>query len=223
MNEIYELAIESAEVELLLTEGFADKAKTVLDKIIKKISDMINKLIVYIKNKLAYKIKQVQRNVGVLSKRYATDRNELTATVPKLFIDFRGLFGALDDTISDKLDLILFGKEFDINDIDFSAEIDAIKDYYGQYTELPIGEIIRIIDSITRYTNILMPAAQDLLKRVKKIIDNKSNLWDKTDYDILCITAAQKIVHAINALIMFIDYLSEGAQNVLVNITNDKP
>ena len=32
MNELYELAIESAEVELLLTEGFADKAKDMAKK-----------------------------------------------------------------------------------------------------------------------------------------------------------------------------------------------
>lgn len=37
MNELYEIAIESTEVELLLTEGFADKTKQLILKAVKKI------------------------------------------------------------------------------------------------------------------------------------------------------------------------------------------
>ena len=46
MNEIYELAIESAEVELLLTEGFADKAKDIAKKAAIKIKEIIKKLLI---------------------------------------------------------------------------------------------------------------------------------------------------------------------------------
>ena len=43
MHELYEIAIESTEVELLLTEGFADKTKQLILKAVKKIKEMIKK------------------------------------------------------------------------------------------------------------------------------------------------------------------------------------
>lgn len=43
MNEIYELTIESTELELTVTEGFADKAKSTASKIIEKLKTFIKK------------------------------------------------------------------------------------------------------------------------------------------------------------------------------------
>lgn len=48
MHELYDIAIESTEVELLLTEGFTDKTKQLILKAVKKIKEMIKKMISYI-------------------------------------------------------------------------------------------------------------------------------------------------------------------------------
>lgn len=44
MNELYELTIESAELELAVTEGFVDKAKSTASKIIEKLKMFIKNL-----------------------------------------------------------------------------------------------------------------------------------------------------------------------------------
>lgn len=59
MNELYELTIESADLELAVTEGFADKAKSTASKIIEKLKTFIKKFIVFIKDKCVKFIKYV--------------------------------------------------------------------------------------------------------------------------------------------------------------------
>lgn len=43
MNELYELAIESAEIELMVTEGVTDKTKDLVNKIIEKVKAFVKK------------------------------------------------------------------------------------------------------------------------------------------------------------------------------------
>ena len=45
MNELYELAIESAEIELMVTEGVTDKTKDLVNKIIEKVKAFVKKMI----------------------------------------------------------------------------------------------------------------------------------------------------------------------------------
>lgn len=52
MNELYELAIESAEIELMVTEGVTDKTKDLVNKIIEKVKAFVKKMITIITTKL---------------------------------------------------------------------------------------------------------------------------------------------------------------------------
>ena len=58
-----EFLIESVEIDLLVTEGIADKSKKTFDTVIKKIKEFIRKVVTYIKSKLANKIKVVDKNI----------------------------------------------------------------------------------------------------------------------------------------------------------------
>ena len=62
-NTSNELLIESAEINLLVTEGLADKSKKTFATVIKKIKEFIRKVLTYIKSKLANKIKIVDKNI----------------------------------------------------------------------------------------------------------------------------------------------------------------
>lgn len=85
MNELYEIAIESTEVKLLLTEGFADKTKQLILKAVKKIKEMIKKMISYIKTKLIYKIKRNRKDITDIIKQNAIIRSNATVVVPTIF------------------------------------------------------------------------------------------------------------------------------------------
>lgn len=62
-NTSNEFIIESAEINLLVTEGLADKSKKTFVAVIKKIKEFIRKVLTYIKSKLVNKIKSVDKNI----------------------------------------------------------------------------------------------------------------------------------------------------------------
>lgn len=64
-----EILIESAEIDLLVTEGMADKAKNAVDKVISRIRELINKIINFIKGKLTKQAKQTEEVIKVVEKK----------------------------------------------------------------------------------------------------------------------------------------------------------
>ena len=221
MNELYELAIESTEVELLLTEGFADKTKQLILKAVKKIKEMIKKMISYIKTKLIYKIKRNRKDIADIIKQNAIIRSNATVVVPTIFNQFETLLDALIKAIYDKLEMMLRDKDFDLNDIDFTSEIDAIKGQLVSVIEMPVKQAIHIIDTINKYSDNNLEDLQKIFNRSNELLTSYGNIAEKTDYDDRCIAAMQKIIPAINAIIMFINHLSDISKSVMVKITNN--
>lgn len=221
MNELYEIAIESTEVELLLTEGFADKTKQLILKAVKKIKEMIKKMISYIKTKLIYKIKRNRKDIADIIKQNAIIRSNATVVVPTIFNQFETLLDALIKAIYDKLEMMLRDKDFDLNDIDFTSEIDAIKGQLVSVIEMPVKQAIHIIDNINKYSDNNLEDLQKIFNRTNELLTSYVNIAEKTDYDDRCIVAMQKIIPAINAIIMFINHLSDISKSVMVKITNN--
>lgn len=221
MNELYEIAIESTEVELLLTEGFADKTKQLILKAVKKIKEMIKKMISYIKTKLIYKIKRNRKDITDIIKQNAIIRSNATVVVPTIFNQLETLLDALIESIYDKLEMMLRDKDFDLNDIDFTSEIDAIKGQLVSVIEMPVKQAIHIIDTINKYSDNNLEDLQKIFNRSNELLTSYGNIAEKTDYDDRCIAAMQKIIPAINAIIMFINHLSDISKSVMVKITNN--
>ena len=221
MHELYEIAIESTEVELLLTEGFADKTKQLILKAIKKIKEMIKKMISYIKTKLIYKIKRNRKDITDIIKQNAIIRSNATVVVPTIFNQFETLLDALIESIYTKLEMILRDKDFDLNDIDFTSEIDAIKGQLVSVIDMPAKQAIRIIDNINKYSDNNLEDLQKIFNRSNELLTSYGNIAEKTDYDDRCIAAMQKVIPAINAIIMSINHLSDISKSVMVKITNN--
>lgn len=221
MNELYEIAIESTEVKLLLTEGFVDKSKQLILKAVKKIKEMIKKMISYIKTKLIYKIKRNRKDITDIIKQNAIIRSNATVVVPTIFNQFDTLLDALIKAIYDKLEMMLRDKDFDLNDIDFTSEIDAIKGQLVSVIEMPVKQAIHIIDTINKYSDNNLEDLQKIFNRSNELLTSYGNIAEKTDYDDRCIAAMQKIIPAINAIIMFINHLSDISKSVMVKITNN--
>lgn len=221
MNELYEIAIESTEVKLLLTEGFVDKSKQLIIKAVKKIKEMIKKMISYIKTKLIYKIKRNRKDITDIIKRNAIIRSNATVVVPTIFNQFETLLDALINAIYAKLEMMLRNKDFDLNDIDFTSEIDSIKDQLVSVIEIPAKQAINIIDNINKYSNNNLESLQKIFNTSNELLTSYINIAEKTDYDDRCIAAMQKIIPAINAIIMFINHLSDISKSVMVKMTNN--
>ena len=221
MNELYEITIESTEVQLLLTEGFADKTKQLILKAVKKIKEMIKKMISYIKTKLIYKIKRNRKDIANIIKQNAIIRSNATVVVPTIFNQFDTLLDALIKAIYVKMEMMLRDKDFDLNDIDFTSEIDAIKGQLVSVIEMPVKQAIHIIDTINKYSDNNLEDLQKIFNRSNELLTSYGNIAEKTDYDDRCIAAMQKIIPAINAIIVFINHLSDISKSVMVKMTNN--
>lgn len=179
MNELYEIAIESTEVELLLTEGFADKTKQLILKAVKKIKEMIKKMISYIKTKLIYKIKRNRKDITDIIKQNVIIRSNATVVVPTIFNQFETLLDALIKAIYDKLEMMLRDKDFDLNDIDFTSEIDSIKDQLVSVIEIPVRQAINIIDNINKYSDNNLEDLQKIFNRSNELLTSYVNIAEK--------------------------------------------
>lgn len=179
MNELYEIAIESTEVKLLLTEGFVDKSKQLIIKAIKKIKEMIKKMISYIKTKLIYKIKRNRKDIADIIKRNAIIRSNATVVVPTIFNQFETLLDALINAIYTKLKMMLRNKDFDLNDIDFTSEIDSIKDQLVSVIEIPAKQAINIIDNINKYSNNNLESLQKIFNTSNELLTSYINIAEK--------------------------------------------
>ena len=80
-NNSNEFLIESAEIDLLVTEGMADKAKNAVDKVITRIRELINKIINFIKGKLTKQAKQTEEVIKVVEKK--VEAKEIEPEPPK--------------------------------------------------------------------------------------------------------------------------------------------
>ena len=65
---IYDLTIESAEINLLVTEGFIDKGKKVLEDAIKKVKEFVRKLIELVKKVFNNKLKTIKDMINEIKK-----------------------------------------------------------------------------------------------------------------------------------------------------------
>ena len=70
-NTSNEIMIESIEIELLVTEGFADKTKNVLASVIKRVRELITKILTFIKGKFTKQTKQTEEVIKVVEKKIA--------------------------------------------------------------------------------------------------------------------------------------------------------
>lgn len=73
---VYELTIESAEINLLVTEGIIDKGKKVLEDTIKKVKEFVRKLIELVKKVFNNKFKTIKDIVNNIKKKASQVINE---------------------------------------------------------------------------------------------------------------------------------------------------
>ena len=84
-----EILIESAEIDLLVTEGMADKAKNAVDKVITRIRELINKIINFIKGKLTKQAKQTEEVIKVVEKKVKAKEIEPEPPKPIKTLDLK--------------------------------------------------------------------------------------------------------------------------------------
>jgi len=82
-NTSNEIMIESSEITLLVEEGLVGNVKITIDKIIKRIRELITKILNFIKSKLTKQTKDIEEKIKVAEKKAATKEIKPSVSEPK--------------------------------------------------------------------------------------------------------------------------------------------
>lgn len=181
MNELYELAIESAELELAVTEGFADKAKSTVSKIIEKLKVFIKKFIIFIKDKCVKFIKSVL-NLATKLKNLTEMSDNKMIDVPKCIIVDES--AKVHVSIVQKMKRIIteLNRTGDVDKdyLDFSKEWDMIEQVLLRYTQnMSVGdakqEILTTLSYIHNSNDNVVNTVKALSDRIDKLEKSKTD------------------------------------------------
>ena len=187
-----EIMIESVEIDLLVTEGLADKAKNTVDKVIKRVRELINKIINFIKGKLSKQTKQTEEVIKVVEKKIEAKEIEPEPTKPIKTLDIKKAQN-LQSAIEQLLDSVFKASSAitsDVNgDIEMVTEdLETLKELNKKYTGRLIvdytGDIMDLVHAMKKLNfnaelNLKM-ITQVEDKIIKKMNRLKNDLPDNT-------------------------------------------
>lgn len=217
MNELYELAIESAEIELMVTEGVADKTKDLVNKIIEKVKAFVKKMITIITTKLhEYLAKMKKRTANKSDVNHNVDNDMVS--IPKAFTEYERIIPLVHKKIKGALEVILRRKEFDPFDYYLGTEIGDMDRAHENEERVPIKKARDIIHHIIDTMPDVLKYEQDALNSIIRIANEFKSNGDRSEDSRKSIDLLNKILIAERALIMFISNIITRSNQMINQI-----
>lgn len=208
-----EIMIESVEIDLLVTEGLADKAKNAVDKVIKRIRELINKIINFIKGKLSKQTKQTEEVIKVVEKKVESKEIEPEPAKPIKTLDIKKTEN-LQSAIEVLLDSVFRASSpitSDVNgDIEMVTEdLEKLKElnekYAGQLIIKYTGDIMDLVHAMKK----LNFNAELNLKMITQVEDKIAKKMDRLKTDLPDNTAEMfKLINLLQASVSFATHLN---------------
>ena len=208
-----EIMIESVEIDLLVTEGLADKAKNTVDKVIKRIRELINKIINFIKGKLSKQTKQTEEVIKVVEKKVEAKEIEPEPAKPIKTLDIKKTEN-LQSAIEVLLDSVFRASSpitSDVNgDIEMVTEdLEKLKElnekYAGQLIIKYTGDIVVLVHAMKK----LNFNAELNLKMITQVEDKIAKKMDRLKTDLPDNTAEMfKLINLLQASVSFATHLN---------------
>lgn len=208
-----EIMIESVEIDLLVTEGLADKAKNAVDKVIKRIRELINKIINFIKGKLSKQTKQTEEVIKVVEKKVEAKEIEPEPAKPIKTLDIKKTEN-LQSAIEVLLDSVFRASSpitSDVNgDIEMVTEdLEKLKElnekYAGQLIIKYTGDIMDLVHAMKK----LNFNADLNLKMITQVEDKIAKKMDRLKTDLPDNTAEMfKLFNLLQASVSFATHLN---------------
>lgn len=208
-----EIMIESVEIDLLVTEGLADKAKNAVDKVIKRIRELINKIINFIKGKLSKQTKQTEEVIKVVEKKVEAKEIEPEPAKPIKTLDIKKTQN-LQSAIEVLLDSVFRASSpitSDVNgDIEMVTEdLEKLKElnekYAGQLIIKYTGDIMDLVHAMKK----LNFNAELNLKMITQVEDKIVKKMDQLKTDLPDNTAEMfKLINLLQASVSFATHLN---------------
>ena len=214
MNELYELAIESAEIELMVTEGVADKTKDLVNKIIEKVKVFVKKMITIITTKLHDYLAKMKKRAANKSAVDHTVDNDMVS-IPKAFTEYERIIPLVRKKIKEGLEVMLRRKEFDPFDYYLGTEMGDMDRAHENEERVPIKKARDIINHIIDTMPAVLKYEQDALNSITRIANEFKSNGDRSEYNRNSINLLNKLLLAERELIMFIsDIITRSNQMI---------
>lgn len=214
MNELYELAIESAEIELMVTEGVADKTKDLVNKIIEKVKVFVKKMITIITTKLHDYLAKMKKRTANKSAVDHTVDNDMVS-IPKAFTEYERIIPLVHKKIKEGLEVMLRRKEFDPFDYYLGTEMGDMDRAHENEERVPIKKARDIINHIIDTMPAVLKYEQDALNSITRIANEFKSNGDRSEYNRNSINLLNKLLLAERELIMFIsDIITRSNQMI---------
>lgn len=214
MNELYELAIESAEIELMVTEGVTDKTKDLVNKIIEKVKAFVKKMITIITTKLRERLAKMKKRTANKSAVNHTVDNDMVS-IPKAFTEYERIIPLVRKKIKEGLEVMLRRKEFDPYDYYLGTEMGDMDRAHENEERVPIKKARDIIHHIIDTMPAVLKYEQDALNSITRIANEFKSNGDSSEYNRNSINLLNKLLLAERELIMFIsDIITRSNQMI---------
>ena len=178
MNDSYELLIESQNVQLIVTEGIVSGSKKLIDTAIKKLKELLQRIVNFIKDKIQAGSKAIKTMLGKFkgsNKALTIDANESDLKVLNLDVANTIVKSViLTQKEADKVIYSLVSDNAKVSVDDYREEIDKCDNIFAKYRD----------DLMITYKNprdLDIPKLTDLNKTIMQTSAKMLNSIDKLD------------------------------------------
>ena len=178
MNDSYELLIESQDVQLIVTEGIVSGSKKLIETAIKKLKELLQRIVNFIKDKIQAGAKAIETLLGKFkgsNKALTIDANESDLKVLNLDVANTIVKSViLTQKEADKVIYSLVSDNAKVSVDDYREEIDKCDNIFDKYRD----------DLMITYKNprdLDIPKLTDLNKTIMQTSAKMLNSIDKLD------------------------------------------
>jgi hypothetical protein len=178
MNELYELTLESQDIQLLVTEGIVSGSKKLIETAIKKLKELLQRIVNFIKDKIQAGSKAIEKLLGKFkgsNKALTIDANESDLKVLNLDVANTIVKSViLTQKEADKVIYSLVSDNAKVSVDDYREEIDKCDNIFAKYRD----------DLMITYKNprdLDIPKLTDLNKTIMQTSAKMLNSIDKLD------------------------------------------
>jgi hypothetical protein len=178
MNELYELRLESQDIQLIVTEGIVSGSKKLIETAIKKLKELLQRIVNFIKDKIQAGSKVIEKLLGKFkgsNKALTIDANESDLKVLNLDVANTIVKSViLTQKEADKVIYSLVSDNAKVSVDDYREEIDKCDNIFAKYRD----------DLMITYKNprdLDIPKLTDLNKTIMQTSAKMLNSIDKLD------------------------------------------
>ena len=178
MNDVYELTLESQDIQLIVTEGIVSGSKKLIETAIKKLKELLKKIVNFIKEKIQSASKAIEKQLSKFKRKPKdTDVDAVESDLKVLNLDVATTIVKsviLTQKEADKVIYSLVSDNAKVSIDDYREEIEKCDNIFAKYRD-------DLMITFKDYRDLNLPKLHDLNKTIMEASGKMLNSIDKLD------------------------------------------